>query len=718
MAGTTTPFLKKALFTVLAAAAMNPMASAQVTSYFFSQNATTYTALSAGTIIAQATGTNRLTDGNFSATLPFSFNFNGTGYTTINVNANGYITFGATTPAVTLATPISSATGYSGAVAAFGTDIEGVFDFTATLVAGDPHLGSVSRMTGLRAGQTVTGTGIPAGTTISAVNGAGVTLSNPPGANGTTVTLTAATGTIATQTLGTAPNRTFVIQWDGFRMVGGLNSSLNFQISLSEGGGVALAQNVQVIYGNSVPTSAGGAEIGLRGLLNVDYNNRTSANTFTNTTAGAANTATIGYNTGTVIPSGLTYTWSRTALAACSGAPTGGQAVSSVPSSCAGSLALSAVGATIGTGINYQWQSSALPTSGFTNITGATTNPYTATSTNSTIYYRLAVTCGVGTPVNSATASVGHDALTVNLGNDTTLCPGAIIALNAGNPGQNFSWSNGVATQENDINTGATYTVIVTDPLTGCTGQDAIVVTNAATPTVNLGPDRSICQGTSTTLNAGNAGASFNWNTGAITQSISVNRNGTFIVTVTNAQHCSNSDTLNISIDPLPSAAFISYSGIMPTFDFSVSLPANVTNYLWIFNDAGATSPLAAPTHTFTHNGNFNVLCVLSNTCGTDTLRQIVPVTNAGNGVRQTLLNADLISLYPNPAHDYVLLDNKQNLKLQEVTVMNMVGATVLRQSGKDTKMQIATTSLPAGTYLLRIVTDQGIAARKMEVLK
>jgi|GEM_PF-2456863 len=93
--------------------------NAQVASlYTFATSAGTYTAITGGTQSHGAT----FDDAIVSATIP-SFNFNGTNYTTINISSNGFITFGATAPGSTLHTPISGTTAYSGAISAFGADL-------------------------------------------------------------------------------------------------------------------------------------------------------------------------------------------------------------------------------------------------------------------------------------------------------------------------------------------------------------------------------------------------------------------------------------------------------------------------------------------------------------------------------------------------------------------------------------------------------------------
>lgn len=110
----------------------------------------------------------------------------------------------------------------------------------------------------------------------------------------------------------------------------------------------------------------------------------------------------------------LTYTYGETedyavtiaAGTACTGTPTAGTA-SATDSVCNGeTFDLILTGFTSGvSGITFQWQSS--PTSGgtYTNITGATTSTYAATQ-SATTYYKCAVTCSGGTPVNSNVVTV------------------------------------------------------------------------------------------------------------------------------------------------------------------------------------------------------------------------------------------------------------------------------------------------------------------------
>lgn len=107
-----------------------------------------------------------------------------------------------------------------------------------------------------------------------------------------------------------------------------------------------------------------------------------------------------GCGTATVTNSGtattrpnITFAW--TPAAACSGQPVGGTAQASLTTiTCAGTPTTMSLtgGATVATGLTYQWQSSPDNTT-FTNITGATNSTYTVVQTVTTVYYRCIITC-------------------------------------------------------------------------------------------------------------------------------------------------------------------------------------------------------------------------------------------------------------------------------------------------------------------------------------
>jgi len=174
-----------------------------------------------------------------------------------------------------------------------------------------------------------------------------------------------------------------------------------------------------------------------------------------------------------------------------------------------------------------------------------------------------------------------NPALFVNLPNDTGICIGDSIELDAWNPGSSYQWSTGDTTRIIIVGTTGTYWVEVISP-SGCTGGDTINIDINPLPTVDLGNDSSVCMRNSLVLDAGNPGASYLWSTGETNQTISVNSAGTYWVELTDTNGCQNADSINIGIDPLPA---VNLGPDPAVFCIGDSIPLDAGNpgasYIW-----------------------------------------------------------------------------------------------------------------------------------------
>jgi hypothetical protein len=118
----------------------------------------------------------------------------------------------------------------------------------------------------------------------------------------------ATTGDLQYSVVGTAPNRTLVVQWTNYDdYESALNGdSWSFQIRLSE-----TSNQISIVYGTMTSDALSNTvQVGLRGASSADFNNRTTTTDWSASTAGLTNAATMTAST-TVSPiSGLTFTWS------------------------------------------------------------------------------------------------------------------------------------------------------------------------------------------------------------------------------------------------------------------------------------------------------------------------------------------------------------------------------------------------------------------------
>jgi len=292
--------------------------NAQVSNYAFSQYNGSYTEITGDTVVAVSTSTITnpmdLDDVTYpSNRIPFTFKFNSVNYTLFSINTNGFITFGAVPPVAANYGPIAATETYDGAVSAFGIDLIGLFGTNADRVAGSPVLSNVVSFAGVVAGRLITGTGIATSATIVSFNtGAGtITMSAGATSTGNNEIIQIAAASIVRSTQGPAGNRIHIIQFKNFRrnITTGTVDNLNFQIKLYEATG-----KIEVVYGSILqgPISVSG-QVGLRGILHSDFNNRTTASGWLTTSAGLTNDVQCLISSSVFPASGLTFVWGPTA---------------------------------------------------------------------------------------------------------------------------------------------------------------------------------------------------------------------------------------------------------------------------------------------------------------------------------------------------------------------------------------------------------------------
>ncbi len=143
-----------------------------------------------------------------------------------------------------------------------------------------------------------------------------------------------------------------------------------------------------------------------------------------------------------------------------------------------------------------------------------------------------------------------------DLGADTAICPGGSVLLTAPSapalPGgtiYTYLWSTGATTQSISANATGTYSVVVSNNW-GCDASDSREVTADPGPVVALGNDTTICSIDALTLDAGNPGSTYLWESGETTQTLYVDFPGTYSVIVTSPGGCVAKDTLELNMLP------------------------------------------------------------------------------------------------------------------------------------------------------------------------
>lgn len=241
----------------------------------------------------------------------------------------------------------------------------------------------------------------------------------------------------------------------------------------------------------------------------------------------------------------------------------------------------------------------------------STTQSSQAISVMSTGTYNVTVLDANGCTSSDTVMVMFNPNPVVSLGPDVIQCGGSVM-LDAGNAGAVYQWQDASAAQTLNATATGTYSVTVTDA-NGCSGMDVVDVTINALPSVSLGSDIAVCTGDSVMLDAGNAGSSFAWNTTETTQAIIVIAAGSYDVTVTDANSCSNSDTIVVMYNANP---VVSLGSDVTQCGGSVTLNAGNAGATYQWQDASA-----GQTFNASSTGTYYVSVMDANGCsGNDTV--------------------------------------------------------------------------------------------------
>jgi len=290
---------------------------------------------------------------------------------------------------------------------------------------------------------------------------------------------------------------------------------------------------------------------------------------------------------------------------------------------------------------SYSWS----PSSGISGPTNSATATFTAAGIY-TVTVEATNGCLSTSTVSVANATVAPSVVAGTGTAQTISCTNSIVTIAPTfTPASNltYTWSGpGVVGSTNNssvqVNQNGTYSLTVTNSLTGCSSTSitvAVVGTNVP-PTLNVSTTSSIgisCQpNTNTvTLTASSSGAvTYSWNTGATTPVISTSNAGTYTVTVTDSNSgCSASQTVAVANNTITPTLNASASGNLPcggagTTTLNATSTSTNVNYVWTGPAISSGSNTANP--EVTGAGVYTVV-VTDNITGC-AATQTVPVTS------------------------------------------------------------------------------------------
>ena len=136
----------------------------------------------------------------------------------------------------------------------------------------------------------------------------------------------------------------------------------------------------------------------------------------------------------------------------------------------------------------------------------------------------------------------------ITLPEDTIICGiGTAYTIDVTTPGATYTWQDGSHEASYTITDDGLYYVTVY--IGGCNDKDSVLVSYSNAPSVDIGPDLTICPSTQIILNAGTTGFIYEWQDGSTNSTYIATEEGIYWVDVT-INGCTARDSLTITPDP------------------------------------------------------------------------------------------------------------------------------------------------------------------------
>ncbi len=202
-------------------------------------------------------------------------------------------------------------------------------------------------------------------------------------------------------------------------------------------------------------------------------------------------------------------------------------------------------------------------------------------------------------------------------------CQNSNTVLDAG-PFKTYLWSNGDTTQKITVSKAGKYCVTVSDG--NCIGDTCIDIKENPLPIVNILGKTSICKGGITTLSLNNTFSKVTWSYLNASNSSIIIGEGTYTVTVTDANMCTATTQANVTATPLPQPILIAPKEICANSKDSITLTSNFSSYKWLPNNETTAKIMVTKADTYTVVVTDALGCTGSSTVNIGQKQALIPV--------------------------------------------------------------------------------------------
>ncbi|HXB44842.1 MAG TPA: gliding motility-associated C-terminal domain-containing protein, partial [Puia sp.] len=242
--------------------------------------------------------------------------------------------------------------------------------------------------------------------------------------------------------------------------------------------------------------------------------------------------------------------------------------------------------------------------------------------------------------IDSQTITVPLDNnLAASTGNNSTICEGSQVKLNATSNAQSFAWSPVSGLDNINIlnplaSPGVTTKYYLTAVLGLCTKEDSIMVFVNPAPVPNAGSDTTVCYGKSIQL-SGSGGSQFQWSPATFLDNSQIagpvinrpTKTITYQLSVVDANGCPSLQGAAVTINVTPPAKVFAGNDTSILINQTLQLNAidvnnsGFTNYIWS-PATGLNNPtIEAPVALITKNIVYTIVASTSEGCeGTDSI--------------------------------------------------------------------------------------------------
>ena len=249
----------------------------------------------------------------------------------------------------------------------------------------------------------------------------------------------------------------------------------------------------------------------------------------------------------------------------------------------------------------------------------------------------------------------------VDAGSDQSVCLNDSTTVSVSGNASSYSWNNGILDGfPFSVNSTQDYIVTGVNNISNCTNKDTLTISVINLPIIDAGQDDSLCIGDSIQIFA-SGGLNYAWSPNNNISNNTLNDPFVFpsvftqyIVTGTDLNNCSNSDTVEISIKESPSI-ITSNNAAICLGDTITLFASGGISYTWLNTDSISNINIFNPQVWPSSSSIYEVFVIGNNFCSDTSEVNItvnnLPVLDAGND--QTVCLSDTVSLAVTGAVDY-----------------------------------------------------------------